>query len=42
LAEVNRSRLVFGRCSVRISAGKPSILIEVFVLFLNSSRKIPG
>jgi hypothetical protein len=29
-------KLVFGRCSVRISAGTPTVLIEVFLGILQS------
>jgi hypothetical protein len=37
-----RSRLVFGRCSVRISHGILAILTQVFVVFLSSLRQMPG
>jgi hypothetical protein len=36
-----RTRLVFGRYLVRISAGTPLILTEVFRGFLQSFRQIP-
>jgi hypothetical protein len=36
------SRLLFGWCSIRISAGTPTILVEVSVAFFGQWRKIVG
>jgi hypothetical protein len=35
------SRLAFGRPSLRILAGTPDILVEIFVVFVTPSRQIP-
>jgi hypothetical protein len=41
LVSMQRSRYVFGRCSVRILVRTPDILRD-FVVFLSSSRHMPG
>jgi hypothetical protein len=37
-----RLGLVCGRCSVRNSAETPTILIDVFFIFLSPFRRMPG
>jgi hypothetical protein len=36
------SRLVFGRGSVWTSAGAPTALVQIFVVFLSHSKQVPG